>query len=84
MLRLFLKHQYYLFDDIPGEKFCAESLVLHTVLEKNYLMLFLMKNIHHRYLSDGLSVFIIKNKMNSLIMPWFVQKWHHRYSIFKK
>lgn len=32
----------YLFDDIPGEKFCAESLVLNRI-GKNYLMLFLMK-----------------------------------------
>ena len=30
----------YLFDDIPGEKFCAESLVLNRI-GKNYLMLFL-------------------------------------------
>lgn len=37
----------YLFDDIPGEKFCAESLVLNRI-GKITLCYFLMKNIHRR------------------------------------
>ena len=55
----------YLFDDIPGEKFCAESLVLNRI-GKNYLMLFFNEKIYiAEYLSDGLSVSSIKNRMNS-------------------
>lgn len=53
----------YPFDDIPGERFCAESLVLNRIGQKYKMRFFNEKIYIADYLGDGLSSSSILNRM---------------------